>query len=82
MVLLEAAHCARPFRITLKICNILYKCNHIHKLLKTVSAVNTYGLSDVRSETRAKTNIPEVKIYIGEYHYLNRLCGLSTGLEY
>ena len=62
MVLLEAAHCARPFRITLTICIIVYKCNHIRTLFKTVSAVKTSSTSDVPSEMHAKTNISEVKI--------------------
>jgi len=71
VVLLEAAHCARLFRITLTICHIVNKCNHICTLLKAVSAVKTFGPPDVNSETRAIKNISAVKILIGEYHYLH-----------
>jgi len=62
VVLLDAAHGARPFRIKWTICSIVYKWNHIRTLLKTVSAAKKSCPSDLRSETRAKTNISEVKI--------------------
>ena len=68
VVLFEAAHCARSFRITFTICDIVYKCNHIRTLLKTVSAVKTSSTSDIRSETSAKTNISEFDVCWTVHH--------------